>query len=359
VTAAPSAAPRPSEWLFTTRPGAEQDLIDELFFLDAECAPRLAGPSLVACARWPRRPGGVTAPPPAFARQGLYTSAIVAADAGGVARAWADAIARTAREPASWAADLWVPDADVSNPWAAQATALASEAAALVEAGLTPRDPRWAGRRVADARAAFADNGIYAQGCFVSEARVAVGAGWARDAVSLAPGGRLRVHVPDQAPSRAAQKLLEAFAWLDRAPEPNDLCVDLGASPGGWTWVLLERRARVIAVDPGALAPSVRGRRGLTHARGDAFKFVPPEPVDWLFCDMAYRPLEVAGLLARWCRNGWARLLVANVKLPMKKKAEILLRVRDILEDGGWQDVRVRQLYNDREEVTIAAVRIR
>jgi 23S rRNA C2498 (ribose-2'-O)-methylase RlmM len=33
--------------------------------------------------------------------------------------------------------------------------------------------------------------------------------------------------------------------------------------------------------------------------------------------------------------------------------------VRDILEDGGWQDVRMRQLYNDREEVTIAAVRIR
>jgi 23S rRNA C2498 (ribose-2'-O)-methylase RlmM len=32
--------------------------------------------------------------------------------------------------------------------------------------------------------------------------------------------------------------------------------------------------------------------------------------------------------------------------------------VREILSDGGWQNLRARQLYHDREEVTFAGVRI-
>ena len=122
--------------------------------------------------------------------------------------------------------------------------------------------------------------------------------------------------------------------------------------------MLLERRARVLAVDLGQLAPQVRNRKGLVHVRADAFRVQPEEPMDWLFCDLAFRPLEVAGLLAKWARRQWARLLVANLKLPMRKKAEHLFRVRDILEDGGWSSLRVRQLYHDRDEVTIGAVRL-
>ena len=132
-------------------------------------------------------------------------------------------------------------------------------------------------------------------------------------------------------------KLVEAFLWLDRAPDAGDVCVDLGAAPGGWTWVLLERRARVIAVDPAlprALAAGQARRRA--PARATPSSTSRDEPVDWLFCDMAWRPLESAALLAKWARRGWARLLIANIKLPMKKKAEILVRVREILTDGGW-----------------------
>jgi 23S rRNA (cytidine2498-2'-O)-methyltransferase len=149
-------------------------------------------------------------------------------------------------------------------------------------------------------------------------------------------------------------KLEEAFAWLDRAPEPGDHCVDLGAAPGGWSFVLLRRRARVTAVDPAALAPALRSERRLAHLRVSAFGVEPEEPVDWLFCDMAWRPLEVAALLAKWARRRWARLCVANIKLPMRRRAEHLLRVLDIMRDGGWTSLRARQLYHDRDEVTVA-----
>ena len=67
--------------------------------------------------------------------------------------------------------------------------------------------------------------------------------------------------------------------------------------------------------------------------------------------------IEVATLLAKWGRRSWARMLVANLKLPMKRKAEMVARLHDIVESGGWRGVRMRQLYHDREECTLVAHR--
>lgn len=333
------AAPRVGEWLFATRAGAERDLAEELFYADPKSAPHPVAAGLIAARA---RPGE-----PAFARQALPIAAIVSA--GELSGAVERALTATGA-PQPWALDVWVPDSDEGNRLAQRADEL--------ERNVTVGGP-WRSHRVADARAALHENGLYAQACLLPPGdRLAVGVVAARDAQSLAPGGRLRVHVPEAAPSRAAMKLAEAFHWLDRAPDAGDLCVDLGAAPGGWTWVLLERRARVIAVDPAFLARSLQQRRGVEHVRADAFRFEPREPVDWLFSDMAWRPLESAALLAKWARRGWARLMIANIKLPMKKKAEMLVRVREILGDGGWRNLRVRQLYHDRDEVTVAAVRI-
>jgi 23S rRNA (cytidine2498-2'-O)-methyltransferase len=72
---------------------------------------------------------------------------------------------------------------------------------------------------------------------------------------------------------------------------------------------------------------------------------------------MAWRPLEVAQLLGKWARNGWANQLVSNIKLPMKDKLPTVLRVRHTLEGAGWTRVRMRQLYHDRDEVTVIAQR--
>jgi 23S rRNA (cytidine2498-2'-O)-methyltransferase len=92
------------------------------------------------------------------------------------------------------------------------------------------------------------------------------------------------------------------------------------------------------------------------HVQDSAFTFAPDEPVDWLFCDMAWRPLEVAALLAKWGRRRWTRMLVANIKLPMKRKAELLARIRHVLEhEGGYQELRMKQLYHDRDEITLTA----
>ncbi len=350
LTAAATKLPALGEWLLTTRPGAERDLLEELLFTDTRTQARPAGPALVAAHWLPRKEGRNVEL--AFARQGFVVAAIVAADASAVATAVGEVLGRTGR-PQPWAFDSWVPDSDETNIMAGRVAQLGVDARARIEVAF----PAWSALRLHDGRAALVENGLYAQVCVVGD-RAFVGAAPAREVPSLAAGGRLRVHVAAAAPSRAAMKLVEAFAWLDRTPERGDQCVDLGAAPGGWSWVLLDRGAKVIAVDPAQLDPTVRHEKGMLHIKADAFHFDPGEPVDWLLCDMAWRPLEVAALLGKWARRRWARLLVANIKLPMKKRAEHLFRVRDILEEAGWKHLRVRQLYHDREEITVAGVRL-
>lgn len=46
-------------------------------------------------------------------------------------------------------------------------------------------------------------------------------------------------------PSRACLKLWEFFTLFGRRPRPGELCLDLGARPGGWTWVLQQLGAHV------------------------------------------------------------------------------------------------------------------
>ena len=104
------------------------------------------------------------------------------------------------------------------------------------------------------------------------------------------PGGRAPVPEDRRAPSRAYRKLVEAFAWLGVAPTEGEVCVDLGGSPGGWAWNVLQRGASVIAIDRAPLAPPAAGHPRLTARTGDAFSYRPATPVDWLLCDVIAAP---------------------------------------------------------------------
>ncbi|MBZ0121739.1 MAG: 23S rRNA (cytidine(2498)-2'-O)-methyltransferase RlmM, partial [Sandaracinaceae bacterium] len=178
------------------------------------------------------------------------------------------------------------------------------------------------------------------------------------DVPSLFAGGRARMRVSSAAPSRSAMKLAEAIAVFGVGPERGEVCVDLGAAPGGWSFVALERGARVFAVDRARLDGKLMAHPRLTHVADNAFTWVPPEPVDWLLCDMVHKPLEVARLLASWGARRLTRFVLANVKLPMKTRAEVVRAVQDILrKEGGFRTIRARQLYHDRDEITLVCWR--
>lgn len=152
-------------------------------------------------------------------------------------------------------------------------------------------------------------------------------------------------------------KLAEAFSWLGFGPDADDRCVDLGAAPGGWTWLLLRRGARVVAVDRARMHAEIARDPRLVHVTESAFGWRPSKPVDWLFCDMVWKPLEVAALIARWRKDRLCRFALANFKLPMKRRADMVSSIRATIAAGGFREVRTRHLYHDRDEITLAAWR--
>ena len=62
-------------------------------------------------------------------------------------------------------------------------------------------------------------------------------------------------------------------------PRPGDRCVDLGASPGGWSWVLQSLGATVLAVDKAPLAPDIARLPHIEFLKASAFALDPAESV--------------------------------------------------------------------------------
>jgi 23S rRNA (cytidine2498-2'-O)-methyltransferase len=252
-------------------------LLAELSIARSEA--RRAGPALVRGQLAPTsRDGGIDL---TFARQGFRLLREVE-DAHDLATALGGSLAGALAGATAWALSAWVPDHDRTNPLQARASTL--EKAVLAQ--LLANDAL--ARTYVPLMSLPRSGALLAQIALDARDHAFVGTVRTEDALTFAPGGRARMRVGGERPSRAARKIEEALAWLGIMPGIGDLCVDLGAAPGGWSWVLLEKRAKVIAVDPAALRPDVARHRGLRHHRASAFGYVPEEPVDWLFCDMAW-----------------------------------------------------------------------
>ncbi len=114
-------------------------------------------------------------------------------------------------------------------------------------------------------------------------------------------------------PSRAYLKLWEALVRFGRWPVPGQRCLDLGASPGGWTWVVASLGATVTAVDKAPLDPRIAAMPGVTQRQDSAFAMAP-EPVDWLFSDVIAYPDRLLALVRRWIEAKAARQIVCTIK---------------------------------------------
>ena len=183
------------------------------------------------------------------------------------------------------------------------------------------------------------------------------------DNSAMWPMGIPRLKFPRQAPSRSTLKLEEAWhhfipreQW-DTRLAPGMTAVDLGASPGGWTWQLVNRDIEVMAVDNGPMNEQLLESGLVGHYRADGFAFRPKRPVDWMVCDIVEKPAKNAALLETWIGEGLCREAVVNLKLPMKQRyAEVKRLLKRIAaglaERGVKASIGCKQLYHDREEVT-------
>src|SRR5215207_5325842 len=131
------------------------------------------------------------------------------------------------------------------------------------------------------------------------------------------PNGEVRF-VEDRTgpPSRAYLKLWEGLTLIGQRPGPGDFCLDLGSSPGGWSWALQRLGARVVSVDKAPLDPDIVRLPGIEYRAESAFALDPAAigPVDWLFSDVVCYPARLLGLVERWLVQGTCGRFVCTLK---------------------------------------------
>jgi len=172
------------------------------------------------------------------------------------------------------------------------------------------------------------------------------------------PGGEVRYRREEGQLSRAKFKLLEAFDTFGIPAPAGGRALDLGAAPGGWTSLLLERGLSVTAVDTGDLSEALLGHPALTFLKQNVedVRF-PPETFDLLTCDMSWNPLNTARMVARLAPSvKHGAHLVLTVKLMLENPTRTIRLVKEALATE-FQVRRVKQLFHNRDEVTLLAVR--
>lgn len=162
------------------------------------------------------------------------------------------------------------------------------------------------------------------------------------------PNGEARFVEDRTAPSRAYLKLWELFTVLGARPQAGELCLDLGASPGGWTWVLQRLGARVISVDKAPLDASVAGLAGVEYRRASAFALDPRDigPVDWLCSDVVCYPKRLLALVRKWLAAGSVRRFVCTIKFQGATDFAIMH------EFAAIPDSRLLHLHHNKHELT-------
>lgn len=181
-----------------------------------------------------------------------------------------------------------------------------------------------------------------------------VGFGTPSEMLSDWPGGAVRFQREEGQVSRAKFKLLEAERQFGLQYAQYRSALDVGAAPGGWTSLLLERGLHVTAVDPAELHPSLMAYPTLTYLKRNAseVKFTP-DSFDLLVCDMSWSPMLMCKLvldLEPALKQGATAII--TVKLMHRKP---LQTIRDVISRLSTEFVlqKAKQLFHNREEITL------
>ena len=157
-----------------------------------------------------------------------------------------------------------------------------------------------------------------------------------------------------EAPSRAFKKILEAELRFGVAIKKGEVVVDLGSSPGGWSYVALQRGAKVTAIDRSPLREDLMNNRSLNFVKGDAFSYRPNATVDWLLCDVIAFPEHSAELIKTWVANGLCKNKIVTIKFKGVHSLSILHDLKMYLEQR-CRTFDLKHLDANKNEVTVFA----
>ena len=149
-------------------------------------------------------------------------------------------------------------------------------------------------------------------------------------------------------PSRAYLKLWEFFTcYSPRLPRSSEHLLDMGACPGGWSWVLQSFGGTVTAVDKAPLEEKVAKLPRIEFKKESAFGLDPKamKPVDWFFSDIICYPERLFELVKKWHEAG-VKNFVCTIKF--QKETDYITTEKFVQTFGG----KVIHLHHNKHEVT-------
>ncbi|WP_298623959.1 SAM-dependent methyltransferase [uncultured Legionella sp.] len=150
-------------------------------------------------------------------------------------------------------------------------------------------------------------------------------------------------------PNRAYLKLWEALFLLGHYPQKGQTALDLGASPGGWTYVMQSFGTKVTAVDKAKLDEKIAGLPGVHCLQQSAFALEPStleHSYDWVLSDVACYPDRAYTLIKKWIESGKAKQMIFTIKLQGKTNLAALKQFQDI------PNSRALNLFYNKHEAT-------
>ncbi len=133
-------------------------------------------------------------------------------------------------------------------------------------------------------------------------------------------------------PSRAYLKLWEVFTLAEFYPKNNELAIDLGASPGGWTWVMAKQNCNVFAIDKAKLDKNVQNLAKVDFCKGSGFALEANDcgQIDWLLSDMACYPERLYEYALKWLEINPPKNIIFTLKLQGETDYNLVQKFKKI-----------------------------
>ncbi|MBY0385700.1 hypothetical protein K2X05_11140 [bacterium] len=149
---------------------------------------------------------------------------------------------------------------------------------------------------------------------------------------SALPLGLAQFEENKSIPSRAYLKLWELFTLHEAPPKPGSRVLDLGSSPGGWTWVLSDLECDVISVDKAPLDNRLMKRKNISHLKKDAFTLSPDDVggIDVLFSDIICEPKKLYDLTQKWMQSGRCKKIICSIKFKGETDFDIIRQFKAV-----------------------------
>ena len=115
-------------------------------------------------------------------------------------------------------------------------------------------------------------------------------------------------------------------------PQRGTRCVDAGACPGGWTWVLNNLGAEITAIDRSPLADFLMREPLITFMQHDAFTLTPESlgKQDWVCSDVICYPPRLLEWVERWRASGLCSKFICTIKMQGAPDFDTIRRFAEI-----------------------------